>query len=303
MLATAGGRVSGARNGAPAHEVKFTALDLKSVDDDGTLRGLCQPVRPRGPRPRRGGARRLRRQPRASAARPASSCCSSTTRPADRRLGRSSREDARGLFVRGRLMPEVAKAREVLALMRAGALDGLSIGFRTVKGRARSRAPACAASRRSISGRSRSSPFRCCPRRASPRVKARPFAGGAPTEREFERWLTRDAGLTRTEARALLRDGLQGPPGPAGCGPGPIDERGARSRRASASRDACSSIAITATRQGPDMIDDTTPSRPRRGGDDVGAAFDDFMRAFEAFKETNDERLAEIERRGGGRSR
>ena len=45
------------------------------------------------------------------------------------------REDARGLYARGRLMPEVAKAREVLALMRAGALDGLSIGFRTVKGR------------------------------------------------------------------------------------------------------------------------------------------------------------------------
>ena len=32
-------------------------------------------------------------------------------------------------------MPEVARAREVLSLMRAGALDGLSIGFRTVKGR------------------------------------------------------------------------------------------------------------------------------------------------------------------------
>jgi HK97 family phage prohead protease len=45
------------------------------------------------------------------------------------------REDARGLFVRGRLMTEVAKGREVLALMRAGAVDGLSIGFRTIRGR------------------------------------------------------------------------------------------------------------------------------------------------------------------------
>ncbi len=43
-------------------------------------------------------------------------------------------EDARGLFARGRLMPEVTRAREVLSLMRAGALDGLSIGFRTVQG-------------------------------------------------------------------------------------------------------------------------------------------------------------------------
>jgi HK97 family phage prohead protease len=47
----------------------------------------------------------------------------------------SLKEDARGLHARGRLMPEVARAREVLALMRAGALDGLSIGFRAVKGR------------------------------------------------------------------------------------------------------------------------------------------------------------------------
>ena len=45
------------------------------------------------------------------------------------------KEDTRGLYVRGRLMPEVARAREVLALMRAGALDGLSIGFRALKGR------------------------------------------------------------------------------------------------------------------------------------------------------------------------
>ena len=45
------------------------------------------------------------------------------------------REDLRGLHVRGRLIPEVKRARELLALMRAGAADGLSIGFRTVKGR------------------------------------------------------------------------------------------------------------------------------------------------------------------------
>jgi hypothetical protein len=43
------------------------------------------------------------------------------------------KEDARGLFVRGRLLTEVARAREVLSLMRGGALDGLSIGYRTVK--------------------------------------------------------------------------------------------------------------------------------------------------------------------------
>lgn len=45
------------------------------------------------------------------------------------------REDTRGLFVRGRLLSEIARGREMLALMRAGAIDGLSIGFRTVEGR------------------------------------------------------------------------------------------------------------------------------------------------------------------------
>ena len=44
-------------------------------------------------------------------------------------------EDSRGLYVKGRLTLDVARAREVLALMRAGAIDGLSIGFRTVEGR------------------------------------------------------------------------------------------------------------------------------------------------------------------------
>jgi HK97 family phage prohead protease len=45
------------------------------------------------------------------------------------------REDTRGLYAKGRLIPEVARGRELLALLRAGTADGLSIGFRTVKGR------------------------------------------------------------------------------------------------------------------------------------------------------------------------
>jgi len=44
-------------------------------------------------------------------------------------------EDARGLYARGRLIPEVVRARELMALLSAGTADGLSIGFRTVKGR------------------------------------------------------------------------------------------------------------------------------------------------------------------------
>lgn len=44
-------------------------------------------------------------------------------------------EDDRGLFVRGRIADWSAEARYARALSRAGALDGLSIGFRAAKAR------------------------------------------------------------------------------------------------------------------------------------------------------------------------
>ena len=44
-------------------------------------------------------------------------------------------EDERGLFVRGRIEDWSAEARYAGALSRAGALDGLSIGFRTAAAR------------------------------------------------------------------------------------------------------------------------------------------------------------------------
>ena len=43
------------------------------------------------------------------------------------------REDGKGLWVKGRLLTEVEKGREAAALLSAGAIDGLSIGYRTVK--------------------------------------------------------------------------------------------------------------------------------------------------------------------------
>lgn len=42
-------------------------------------------------------------------------------------------EDARGLFVRGRILADVAQGREAAALVRAGAIDGLSIGYRALR--------------------------------------------------------------------------------------------------------------------------------------------------------------------------
>ena len=43
------------------------------------------------------------------------------------------REDALGLWVKGRILTDVEKGREAAALLAAGAMDGLSIGYRTIK--------------------------------------------------------------------------------------------------------------------------------------------------------------------------
>jgi len=45
-------------------------------------------------------------------------------------------EDGHGLRVAGRLLPEVARAREAFVLLQAGAVDGLSIGYRTLRAEA-----------------------------------------------------------------------------------------------------------------------------------------------------------------------
>ena len=42
-------------------------------------------------------------------------------------------EDGRGLRVKGRILTEVEKGREAAALVAAGAIDGLSIGYRTLR--------------------------------------------------------------------------------------------------------------------------------------------------------------------------
>lgn len=43
------------------------------------------------------------------------------------------REDGNGLYVKGRILRDVEKGREAAALIEAGAIDGLSIGYRTVR--------------------------------------------------------------------------------------------------------------------------------------------------------------------------
>lgn len=42
-------------------------------------------------------------------------------------------EDGKGLLARGRIILDTTRGRETHALMKAGALDGLSIGYRTIR--------------------------------------------------------------------------------------------------------------------------------------------------------------------------
>ena len=118
-------------------------------------------------------------------------------------------EDSKGLYARGHLMTDVAKAREVLSLMRVGALDGLSIGFKAGKGRRDPRTGVRRIDKIDLWEISIVT-FPMQPDARVSQVKRDPFQGRAPTEREFERWLTREAGLARAEARAVLRDGFKG---------------------------------------------------------------------------------------------
>lgn len=43
------------------------------------------------------------------------------------------KEDETGLYVKGRILEDVAKGREAIALIKAGAMDGMSIGYQTRK--------------------------------------------------------------------------------------------------------------------------------------------------------------------------
>ena len=93
----------------PAREVKFTALDLKGVEADGIFEGYASLFHQEDWASDVVHAGRLPRQPRRARPATASRCCSSTIRTSRSACGSKLDEDARGLYVRGRLMPEVAQ--------------------------------------------------------------------------------------------------------------------------------------------------------------------------------------------------
>lgn len=113
-------------------------------------------------------------------------------------------EDGRGLRVRGRINTDVARGREVLALMRSGGLDGLSIGFRTI----RARSDKDSGVRRIVEADLWEISIVTFPMLPQARISAVKAARPLPTTRDFERWLVRDAGLTRRQAKTVIVKGF-----------------------------------------------------------------------------------------------
>jgi uncharacterized protein len=118
------------------------------------------------------------------------------------------REDATGLMVHGKINTEVARGREVLELIRDGALDGLSIGFKTVNA-SQDRKTGVRTILQADLWEISIVTFPMLPEARVSEVKAgRPTEPPLPSIREFEHWLTRDARLTRGQARSVIAKGF-----------------------------------------------------------------------------------------------
>lgn len=112
-----------------------------------------------------------------------------------------AKEDETGLWVSGRILDTVEKGREAIALINAGAMDGMSIGYRTVK------------SDRGADGSRRLKQLDLWevslvtfPMLESAKIDA--IKAADMSRREMEALLTQDAGLSRSVARALMDGGM-----------------------------------------------------------------------------------------------
>lgn len=114
------------------------------------------------------------------------------------------REDTRGLRVRARLLPELKRAREALALIEAGALDGLSIGYRTVRSRTDPTSGARLIEEIDLWEIS----LVTFPMQPAARIRALKAVPPHYGIRAFERFLREAGGFSRREAKALAAHGF-----------------------------------------------------------------------------------------------
>ena len=293
----------------PDRELKFTPLDLKRVEPDGTFAGYASLfnredmghdiVLP-------GAFRDSLRQ------RGAAGIKMLFQHKPDEPIGvwESLKEDARGLYAKGRLMLDVARAREVLALMRAGALDGLSIGFRAVTGNRDAKTGIRRLAKVDLWEISVVT-FPLLPEARVAHVKSARTVASSPriaaaTRRMRASLSPRIADLS-TRSNSAGRVGCRGrnvvQSGDSRTARWTVDQCNAAYRPIAPY--ACSPrvhapLAPHTDRHTHHLTTHhlTRAKEPRQcTTTPLDTAFDDFMRAFEAFKETNDERLSQLERR------
>lgn len=115
-------------------------------------------------------------------------------------------EDDHGLFMKGRLFDvDTDRAKATYAALKAGELDGLSIGFRTRK----STTDEVTGIRTLTDIQLFEVSIVTFPANNPARVTGVKAADEWPTEREFERWLRREAGFSDSQAKAIIAKGYR----------------------------------------------------------------------------------------------
>ncbi len=125
---------------------------------------------------------------------------------ADKPIGvyESMSEDETGLFVKGRLS-DTQLGRDAYTLLKDGALSGLSIGFVTRKSKVDNESGVRTLTDIQLWETS----LVTFPANDAARITGVKTDGALPTEREFERWLRREAGFTEAEAKTIIAKGYR----------------------------------------------------------------------------------------------
>lgn len=114
-------------------EKKFVTLDLKTVSEEGEFEGYASKFGDRD----QGGDIVMKGAFTQSLSRKASPRAVKMLWQHDPSspigVWDEIKEDASGLYVKGRLLTSLSKGKEVYDMMKAGIIDGLSIGYRTVR--------------------------------------------------------------------------------------------------------------------------------------------------------------------------
>lgn len=116
------------------------------------------------------------------------------------------REDDTGLFARGRLFDvETDRVKAVYAAMKEGELDGLSIGFRMRKFKIDQQTGIRTLTDIELWETS----IVTFPANNAARISAVKSDGELPTERDFERWLRREAGFSERQSETIIAKGYR----------------------------------------------------------------------------------------------